>query len=207
MSFIQTIDIERHIEKEFVLALRAIFEKDDSFVYNEDDTKSGIMITPEYPPYNDDRSVPLKMPYIVVTDINYQFTRDTTFGNNFSNNIEDSTGLVIGEEKYTSIPYNLSILCYAEEFQAKDLANKVIGYLMHTWEDLFDMLHLNIRGASKSVARLQTQYPNKIYQVPVVVNGVADWVGVKKVEDKLKVKNIFNRISQLEITLMEDIAK
>lgn len=203
MSYIDTIDIERHIEQEFVLGLRAIFENDSSFVYNEDDTKTGIMITPDYPAYNDERTVPLSMPYLVITDINYQFSRDTAFGNNFSETAYDETGFAIGETKYASIPYSLTILCYAKDFDARDLANKVIGYIMHTWEGLFDAMHLNIRNASKGPARLQTQYPDKVYQVPIMISGVASWTGVTTFEDSSKLTNILNRIAQFDITMEE----
>lgn len=203
MTYIDTVDIERLVEKNFVLALRAIFENDNSFVYNEDDTKTGIMITPEYPPYNNERTIQLSLPYLVITDITYQFSRDTSLSNNFSESAWDTSGFMVGEKKYSSIPYNLSILCFAEEFAAKDLANKVVGYIMHTWEDLFDSIHMNVRTASKGSSRLQSQYPNKIYQVPISISGVAYWTGLKMVQDKTKLDNILNRIEEMELTLLD----
>ena len=49
-------DIEYELEKKFIKGLRAIFENDDDFRYNENDKESGVIITTDYP----EKDAPLK---------------------------------------------------------------------------------------------------------------------------------------------------
>jgi hypothetical protein len=182
------INLEKEIEKRFVIGLRAIFENDSYFIYNEDDETTKVIITPEYP----DKDIVLKTPHLIVTNISYNMDTQTSFYNNFYDTAYDKNGFEIGKKFATVIPYNANILCLAEYYLSKDLANKVVDYAGFSAREVFDYMGLNVKNLSKSPTGAQQQFPEKIFETAVSIQGHVEWHGSKtNVPD---VESILNKI-------------
>lgn len=191
---IDVVDIERDIEGRFVTGLRAIFEMDSSFVYNEDDTKTKIMITPEYP----EKGSSFYTPHLVVTNISYQFNRQNSFFKNYHQDIINDDGIYIGTKSANIVPYSLNVICLAEYFVSKDLANKTVNYISYAASEVFDIMGLNIQNVSKSPTAAQQQWAEHIFDTNVTVNGYVQWAGRKTTD--VEALNIMKKIKQrLEI--------
>lgn len=188
------VDIERRIEKKFVIGLRAIFEMDDSFIYNEDDTLTKIMITPEYP----EKGASFYTPHLVVTNISYQFNLQNSFYGNYLDDIINNDGVHIGAKSANIVPYSLNVICLAEYYVSKDLANKVVNYMAYVAREVFNRMSLNIQTVSKSPTIAQQQWAEHIFETNVTVNGYVQWSGTKTKD--LTALNIMQKIKQnLEI--------
>jgi hypothetical protein len=187
---LNVIDIEKDIEKRFVYGLRAIFEIDDFFIYNEDDTKTKVMITPEYP----EKGSSFYTPHIVVTNISYQYNMQSSFRDNYYYDLADTNGVHIGEAHANLVPYTLNLICLAEFYVSKDLANKVLNYMGYVAREVFDKMNLNIQTLSKSPTVAQQQWAEHIFETQVAVQGYVQWYGTKTTN--ISALNILNRIEQ-----------
>lgn len=182
-------DPEKVIEAKYVTALRAIFEYDDKFVYNENDELTKVIISPEYP----DKEATLKTPQLVVTNIAYQYNRQTSFFGNLNRDLYDPiTGRPIGQEYVNVIPYSLSCICLAEFFISKDLANRVMNYVTFIASEVFDGLLLHISNVAKSPTVAQQQWPERMFETTVSIQGHVEWVGTKT--KNLSALHLLNKI-------------
>lgn len=164
-------DIEYEIEKKYMTALRAIFEIDTKFRYNEDDTLTKVIITPEYPM----KGSSFKTPHIVATNVSYSFNLQNTMFNNYCSDIIAETGEKIGESILNIVPYSVSLVCLSEYFVSKDLANSVVNWMSAGASEVFKFLGLNIQNVSKSATSAQHQYPEHIFETVVGVQGYVEW--------------------------------
>jgi hypothetical protein len=169
-----SIDIEYQIEGRFVTALQAVFAFDDKFIYNEDDKITKVKITPDYPEDN----TPIEIPHLVVTNIGYEFNLDTSINRNFFGDVFENN-VFVGSKHANIIPYSLKILCLAELFESKDLANKVAKYISFDASEAFDTIGLYVTRVTKGLSSPQQQFPQKVFQTPVAVVGNLHWVGTK----------------------------
>jgi hypothetical protein len=188
-----SVNIEYELEKRFVLALRAIFEIDDTFVYNDDEETTKLLIASEYP----QQGTEIKIPRIIVTNISFGFNSLNSINNNFYREV--FVNGKYGQEFLNIIPYNVNLMCLAPLFDSKDLANKVLNYISFEASEVFDAVQLNVMNVAKGVTVPQSQYPEKIFETPIAVQGKVDWKGVKipntdyekqiaKITDQLTVK-------------------
>lgn len=172
------VNIEAEIEQRFINAFRQIFEKDDVFVYNEDDTLTNLIISLEYP----QTEAPFKTSQLILTDISYNFNKSTAMFNNYCEDIYDKN-ILIGHRAINIIPYTLTLICLGERFNSKDLANKALSYITFVYENLFLALRLNIRNVSKAPTRARQHLPEKIFETSISVEGYLDWTGVTLAND------------------------
>jgi hypothetical protein len=162
-------DIEREIEARYVRGVRRIFEFDDEFMYNVSDEISRVIITTDFP--NPD--TPFKTPHIVITGIGYQNESQYGFSNNFNQNFAVNGIRNYGSEYVAQIPYSVSLICLGQYDVSRNLANRLAYYVdFEAYEYLSDNLMLNIRNITKSPSSVKEQYPEKIFQTPVTVQGI-----------------------------------
>ena len=170
MILLAGIDIEYELERKFIGSLRGIFEFDDKFIYNNNEQKTGIIITTDYP----NKDVPGKVPHVILTSLAYEINMDSSFNRDYFGNIPN------GQSYAKLVPYSLTLLCLGIDYESKDLANKVVDYITFTASDVFDAQNLNITHVSKGVSSPQEQYPEKVFGTPVTLNGNLNWVGKKE---------------------------
>jgi len=71
------------------------------------------------------------------------------------------------------IPYSVSLICLGQYDVSRNLANRLAYYVdFEAYEYLSDNLMLNIRNITKSPSSVKEQYPEKIFQTPVTVQGI-----------------------------------
>jgi len=192
MGSLNLIDIEQQIEARYVKAFKAIFEKDDTFVYNEDDKLTKLIITPEFP----EKDATLKTPHLVVTNITYNFNCETSFYSNYYMDIFDDEGRQIGKRYLNIIPYSLGLVCLSEYFVSKDLANRALSYLTFTAKELFDSIYIKVGSVSKNPTSPHRQYPEHIFETTLSVQGNLEWEG-----NKIRDLELLNMIKILKTVL------
>ncbi|MDF2841738.1 MAG: hypothetical protein K0R00_164 [Herbinix sp.] len=161
-------DIERDLEARYVKGLKRIFEFDNEFMYNNSDSQTKLVVTTEFP----SEEQPFRTPHIVVSGIGFQ--NDTGFG--FNNNFYRDVAMN-GIQNYSSlymsqVPYSISLICLGRDDISRNLANRVFYYLNYrAFKYMSDSLMLNIRGVAKNPSSPKEQYPEKIFQTPILVQG------------------------------------
>lgn len=161
-------DIEREIEARWILGLRRVFEFDTQFKYNKIDSKTKIIISPDFP----EKDAQFKIPQIVVTGIAFQNNTQMTFGNNFFSDIPRNGIVNYASASFAQIPYSATLICIGEYDISRNLANRAFFYTnFRAYEYLSDSLRLNIQGVSKGPSSPKEQYPEHIFQTPVSVQG------------------------------------
>lgn len=195
------LNLEKKIVEKYVLGLRAIFESDDTFSYNDNDSITNLMITPEYPK----KDATFKTPHMVVTNVSYSHNRSSTFNHNYSRDIVNGQGVHVGREYVNTIPYSLNIPCLGEYFTSKDLANTLMAYLSFDASEIFDWLKLNIQNVSKSPTSPQKQYAEPIFETIVSVQGYLEFTGTKTF-DTITVLNKI-KANEQQFTLNENEIK
>lgn len=174
-------DPEYLLERNFVKGFRAVFEKDNRFVYNKNQKLTEVCITTDFP---DDMDAPLKTPHIVVSNVTFQSNPQNTFGYNFYKDVPYK-GMVNGAQEYAQIiPYGVSIICFGSRNGSKDLAARVNWWLSFGATQYFsETLGLQINSIQKGSSNLSKQYGEKVFETPVHVQGTLYWVGKKGPED------------------------
>ena len=195
---VNLLDIERKIEARFVRGLRAIFEIDDIFGYNEDDTQTKVIISSDFP----EKSATLKTPQIVVSNIGFQFNMNNSFASNYYEDVVDSSGVIVGEKYVNVVPYSLGIMCLGEFYISKDLANRVASYITFTAKEVFDVFMLNIQNVNKSPSSPKKQYGEHIFETAISVQGYVNWSGTKTTDRS--VLDVVNKL-KLEMQLSANI--
>lgn len=187
-------DIERYIERQLVVALRVLFTLDDKYNYSKDDANSEFTITADFP----SRDAPGKEAGIVVTGISYTFNLQSTLNQNFSEEIfeknSDDVSILVGERYRAAIPFNCTVMCEGEMNYVKDLSNKATNILAFTGKKVIEKLGITLYNISKGSCQPKTQYPSKIFQVPISVSGYVTWVGTYKCLDPDKMENLLKEI-------------
>lgn len=184
-------DLEYYLEKSMVTGLRAVFMEEDMFKYTPDDETTGVIITSAYP----DVDVDFKIPQIVFSDSSFSLSQ-TSLSNNFYGDIietdENGTEYIAGQKYATIVPYNATILCFAQEHGiAKDLANRVFNLVGFEARELFnDAFNLNITNVAKGGTGLQKTKPNNTYVSNISMTGNINWVGEKRPLRPKYLKNI-----------------
>ena len=170
------LDIEYELEKKYVKGLKAIFENDTDFSYNSNDEVTKVIITTDYP----ESDIPFKTPHLVITGIAYQLNPQNTFSNNFYRDL-NYNGMVNGAQEFANIiPYSLNFICLGEWSLSKDLANRLIQYLSFIAYTYFsDVLGIQMMSISKGPTAPQAQYPEKIFETVIAVQGNMNWTAAK----------------------------
>lgn len=176
-------NVEYELEKRFIKGLRAIFEKDSDFSYNNDEEVTGVVITTDYP---EDQEVPLKIPHLIITGIGFQSSTENTFGYNFMAD-EKAFGLVNGVQSYANIvPYSLTIICAGNRNDSKDLASKLSEYITFSASYyLNETMDLQISTINKSPTGPSKQFPQKLFETNISIQGTLYWIGRKGPEAAL----------------------
>lgn len=174
-------DPEYELEKRFVKGFRAVFEKDERFVYNKNQNQTGVVITTDFP---DDADTPLKIPHAVISDIVFQNNIQTSFGYNYLRDVSVKN-IINGAQQYAFIyPYSLTIYCSGTRNASKDLAARVNWWLSLGATAYFsENLGLQITGIQKGRSNLSAQYPEKVFDTPISIQGTLYWVGSKGPEN------------------------
>ena len=177
------LDAEYEIESRLVRGLRAIFEKDEKFVYNKNQKESQLLITIDYP---DSSEAVEKVPHIIISHITLQNNPQTTFGYNFYKDVEYN-GIKNGAQQYAYvIPYSVTLTSSGQQNTSKDLASRLHWYLTFAGINyLSEKLGLQISNISKGDATPSRQYPDKIWDTPIQLSGTLYWIGTKGPEDAL----------------------
>ena len=174
---INQLDLEYLLESKIIIALRAIFKHDDDFTYTENELDSRIIIASSFP----EKDADFKIPQIVVSVQNISMSSATSLFDNYESDIYNSSGQVIGSKFSTIVPYNISIICIANnDSLSKDLSNKVFKYIIFTKSEIFNgQQRLGIQNISKSQGGQYRQMPDKAYAHNVALSGTLHWSGTK----------------------------
>jgi len=169
------VDIEKHIEYSLTLGLRACFQFDDIYKYNDDDLETEIIITPDYP----EKSSTNKKPYIIITGITYNISDNSLNKNYFSDII--SNGEHTGTQYLNLVSFSATIMCFTvHSGTCKDLTNRALNYILFGKSEIFnDEFSLNINRINKSPVSIQGSSPDNTYFCAISLGGSLDWVGVK----------------------------
>ena len=184
-------DIQYHIESNAVLGLRATFMQEPIFTYNEEEKLSKVIITTAYP----EKDCEFKVPQIVLSDCSFSLDT-TTLCDNYAGDIIDigidGKERVIGTQFATVVPYNMSIVCFANKFGiAKDLANRVFNMFSFEAKNLFSYnLGLNIMSVTKGNTSPYNTSGSNTYQSTVSVSGKLNWAGNATYKHSLYLQNI-----------------
>lgn len=172
------MNIKYEITKLFISGLRTIFEKDSQFTYNKDVEKSTILITRDYPR---DQKKPMLKPQLVLANINTSHNPQNTFLGNFYKDRE-LNGMKDGVQDYAYIiPYNITLLCVADQYTSEDLASSVVDYLTFSaFEYLSNDLALNINNVQLGHTTPSKQFPEKVFDTMVSVSGTVYWIGSRE---------------------------
>lgn len=178
---VQYFDIDYELDSRITRGIRAIFEKDDRFVYNKNQEQSQVIITTQYPENTDTVD---KIPHIVIDSSSYDVSMQNTFGYNYSKDVEHKN-FKNGAMQYAYlIPFTTTIKCVAQQSVSKDLASKLAWYLSFgATQYMSEFLGLQLNGVSKGNTVPSTQYPQKIFESTVVIRGTLCHVGTKRPED------------------------
>ena len=170
------LDIEYELEKKYIKGLKAIFEKDTDFSYNSSDEDTKVIITTDYP----EGDTPFKTPHIVVSGIAYQLNPQNTFNNNFYRDVEYN-GMANGAQEFANIiPFSLTLICLGEWSLSKDLSNRLVQYLSFiAYSYFYDILGVQVMNISKSPTVPQSQFPEKVFETSVSIQGNLEWAGTK----------------------------
>jgi hypothetical protein len=187
-----SVNMEYEIEKRSITALRAVFEIDDTFRYNKVEEQTQLLINSEYP----EKNTAIKVPRLIITGITLSVNCVNTLGGNFYRDILVDGKM--GQEYANIIPYTANLICLATLYESKDLANKTLNYISFEYNEVFDAVGLKIINVTKGATVPQNQYPEKIFETPVMVQGQIDWTGVK-IPNYQKIKMISDLKSQLEL--------
>lgn len=176
-------DVEYEIESRLIRGFRAIFEKDEEFVYNKNQKESDLLITTDYP---DNLDVLEKKPHIVISGVTFQSNPQNSFSYNFYKDV-DYKGMTNGAQKYAYVvPYSVNIVCSGQQNTSKDLSSRVHWYLAFAaTQYLSETLNLQISNISKGSASPSKQYPEKIWDTPIQLTGTLYWFATKGPEESL----------------------
>lgn len=174
-----SVDIEKHLESSYVRGLREVFRYGSRFKYDDDDKKTGVIISSTYP----SKDVTMKIPQIIVGNTSYQFENTGLF-NNFASDIISSTGSK-KRQHATPVQYSIQVICAAQiDGISKDLANTVANHINFEFREVFDdILRLNIRSIGKSPGGMQRQFPQGVYLNTVSISGTLLWTGTKSLDE------------------------
>jgi hypothetical protein len=173
------VDLEYELEKRYVVGLRAIFKNEIEFLYNSDITKTNVVISSEYPDIKD--GAEFKTPHLVVGGIGLQWNNHTSFGSNYLKPVMQN-GVKIGEQFVNIIPYSLTILAIGVQSDSKNLGLKAFNFISFGASEVFEQMGLNIQTIAKSSTTPQKQYPETIFETPLMVSGYFEWKGTKSTE-------------------------
>lgn len=191
------IDIERELERRIIIGLRKVFEVFEfsgEFRYNNDDEITRIIITPDFPV----SEIAFKTPHIVVTNIRYQINNQATLQNNFYQDVSRANIHNYESEHIVMIPFLSSMLCMGEYDVSRNLANRLFYYISFQAYDYFSLLlKLNLSNLSKESTAPAAQYPEKIFQTPVNLQGTLSLSYDKKPLFYLDKDNISKPVDRL----------
>ena len=166
-------DIEYEIEKRITLFLRSVFEKDSQFQYNKDETRSGLIITTDYP---DIQAAPLSIPHIVITGISHRMNPQQFYLNNFYRDVFINDVLCYEEHEHLW-QYSVTLSCMAQSSSlCKDLSGRVQRYLGAYYHMYFSELqNLNISSdiAKGNVVATQ-QHPHRVFECALAFQGAME---------------------------------
>ena len=187
-TIIDTMDIEREIEKNIITALRFLFSANKRFRYDEKDSKTRVCLTTDYV----ETEAPLKLPHIVLSGITYSFDMGTSFFNNYSSPIFKD-GVNVGHKYINIIPFSYQLSCYGENYVSRDLANAVLNYVTFAGIPAFRALNIRTLRADKGNTTPTSQFP-KVFHTAVSVSGSFEWQGEVTAIDETKL-NILKSIN------------
>lgn len=178
------VDIEAKLEDLFMAAFRAQFEHNSKFTYSENQAKSKLALTTEYPENID---APQLKPHILISNIGYSMNLDNSLFRNFYQDSYDADNYNHKSEYIAMIPYTLTITAIGTTKSiSKDLANIIINYLSITYKKMFDGIGLNIMSVNKSSTLGSARYPEKIFETTIQIMGRLEWTGIVSTIDKTK---------------------
>lgn len=162
-------DIEREIEARYIKGLRRVFEFEDDFRYNKNESETGVIISSEFPA----KDCSFKIPHMVVSGISYQSDLQNTLNHNFHSDIRHNGIVNYAQESVHMLPYSLNIVCLGEYDVSRNLANR-LAYLINfrAFHYLSEQLGLRIRNTSKGQFSPKEQYPEKVFQTPFGIQGM-----------------------------------
>lgn len=184
-------DIQYHIESNTVIGLRATFMQEPIFTYNEEEKLSKVIITTAYP----EKDCEFKVPQIVLSDCSFSLNT-TTLYDNYDNDIieigDDGLEHIIGKQFATVVPYNISIVCFANKYViAKELANRVFNMFSFEAKELFSYnLGLNVMNVTKGGTAPYNTSGSNTYQSSVSISGQINWVGKVTQKHSLYLHNV-----------------
>ena len=194
-------DIEKYIERQIVVTLRVLFTLDEKYNYSKDDTHSEFTISGDFP----SRDSPGKEAGVVVTGISYTLNLQNTLDQNFSEEVflpnKEGIPVLVGQKHRMPVPFNCTVMCEGEMNYVKDLSNKVSNILAFTGKKVIEKLGVTLYNISKGSCQPKSQYPTKIFQVPVSVSGYITWEGTYRYMDPDKMDNL---LKEIKINLVEE---
>lgn len=162
---------KKEITERFLVATREIYKQHPVYLYDEDESKSGILI---YPSYGDVKR-PGVQPKLVVKAGSYQYSLMDTFSNNMTMEAKNSAGVIAGYTKSQIIPIQLAVIAqaYAEE-ESSDIADELAQLVVDACRRMYSQVGIVIRGVNVS----ETDLVNKeesTYQTVVSISMDIPW--------------------------------
>lgn len=165
------IDIEREIEKRFIIGFRQVFVNSPLFQYNDNEKESKVVITPDFPIDDYDG----KVPHIVVTGIGYSSSTDTGLSDGLNADLLGQGIINYGSEHYIRVNYSASFLCYGIYDNSRNLANELFYWVRVRARNYFShKLKLNVRELSKQPTAPDKQFSQKIFRTSISISGMLE---------------------------------
>ena len=177
------VDIEKELERKVISALRSMFFINQKFKYNNEDSATRLIISPEYP----NKTAADKTPHLIMSDISFSYNCSNSLGQNLYQDLYDPVTKKISGKTYANvIPFSFNLVCLAERYLSRDLANFVVNYLGIAFKDIMYSIGVNIMNISKSPTRATKQYSEKIFETDVSIQGHLEWVANIMYDDMTK---------------------
>lgn len=178
---IDVVDIEREIERKIVTILRFLFSADKDFRYSEDNMETRISIGTDYP----NEETPIQIPHLIISGITYSFDMGNSLFQNYANPVFNEDGVNVGHRYINTIPFSYQLNCYGENYESRNLANRVLNYITFVGKPAFNSLNVRTLRAEKGNTTPSSQFPKK-FHTAIIASGVYEWAGVVQALDESK---------------------
>lgn len=169
------------VEESFLLSLREVYMHHPLYTYHDDETQSELLIMPSYA----NSRVDGKKPKFVTRIGSYTKEMHDTLSNNFSENVMNAKGGVIGKKRFKiiTVPITVMIHAYAEE-QAAELADELTDTVIFFAQGVFSGTGLLVKGAHVSETDIYKE-ESGLYQTVVTFTFDVPWSFTKINEEMI----------------------
>lgn len=161
---------KKEVVERFLVVTREIYKHHPAYIFDEDESKTEILIYPSYADTDRDG----KQPRLIVKAGSYNYHLMDTIYNNMSKEVKRN-GSVAGYEhsQILNIPLTVLIHSYAEE-ESSDLADELASLVVYACRKMYSAKGLVVRGMQVSETDLFNN-DQKIYQTTASISFDVPW--------------------------------